>query len=642
MFSGTPHAKPQMPKCECNKPGWPDCGDMNDKMRAEYRRLDIEDVTDSVMKVMRICGLKPWEVKLAAAVIRRSFTYFEEIVEKIDRVPRKRFGKESFLHGLAHEAQMSRMDAQMAYAIVKRAFKVGYPERKTLRGLRILFPQAFYYGTGVEGRRFACLQAKLQHGDECMWLHAAHRTAEIHAVLTGLMVSEQRLFEERIECVYKALVDVLKTRILWENDTVCSCGQMTAAPSRTTWEKLASQAESVYSAEIELLYHQENKGMSSAASRSAARTPTANHSRGVSSASSRHNHGLKKGKHTLSNRQTPLEPSSVSLFDRPQCNCPKLRCWQEHGESREAPEISAECSQGPYICRWLAWDGEEEEFPEHRVPPPPMVDLCPPCLEVQPCDSKCTCTCEVCTCRPAFSGEFEEENLGEKLSKSGVEDHDTDFCWVGPLRGSSRERMARKRAREELLRAENEAEEEGEEEEFQCRCTCQYKQWAYPHLFTYLTDFKDKQPEEEEEPQPQPEPKVEESESEDLLSKPPPYGISEATYRCWVKPKSSESESKESNEEARKPPLVWVLANKPAPKPEPQITIKRQHVENTQVAPPPVAAPLPKAPVLPNKPAPTPAPGKPPLAPQKQEEKDEKLTKEDILDIIGLRLKQKK
>ncbi|EDX07858.1 GD25304 [Drosophila simulans] len=116
---------PLPPKCPCHQPDHKDCGESNRELQAEYHLLDIADVTDSVMKVMRICGLRPWEVKRAAGVIKRSLQHYEEIVQRIDRVPRKRFAKESFLHGLAHEAQMSRMDAQMAYSIVKRAFKVG-------------------------------------------------------------------------------------------------------------------------------------------------------------------------------------------------------------------------------------------------------------------------------------------------------------------------------------------------------------------------------------------------------------------------------------------------------------------------------------------------------------------------------------
>ncbi|EDX07857.1 GD17875 [Drosophila simulans] len=72
------------------------------------------------------------------------------------------------------------------------------------------------------------------------------------------------------------------------------------------------------------------------------------------------------------------------------------------------------------------------------------------------------------------------------------------------------------------------------------------------------------------------------------------------------------------------------------PKSNFQVTVKEQHHSKRASTVPP-AAPLPKAPVLPNKPAPTPAPSKPPPVPQKAEE--DKLTKEDILDIIGLRFR---
>lgn len=486
-----------------------------------------------------------------------------------------------------------------------------------------------------------------------MWLHAARRTAEIHAVLAGMMHSEQRLFEERIECVYKSLVDVLKTRIMWENDLVCTCGQPADTRARAPWQVL-SQADSIYSAEVEVLYHKENMGASTAASKTSTRVPTAAQSRALSSASSRHNHSLKKGNQTLSNRQTPLDSSAVSSLDQPRCNCAKLRCWRDGGEARESPEITAECSQGPYICRWLPYEGEGEgeQFPEHRVPYPPMEDVCPPCpSDDLPCDPECTCTCDVCTCRSHYDdgGEHEEEHLGEQLSKSGLEDHDTDFCWVAPFRGSSRERMAQQREQDEDQ--EVAVEEEGE---FQCRCTCEVKQQAYPHLFTYLMPFREKKPVLKDEPQPDLEPGENEgenevgeeergkteTESEDLLSKPPPWGISLATYRCWVKPPAPNSESTESDPQP-KPPLVVVLGDKP----KAEITVKKQHAEvQGEPSAPAAAAPLPKAPALPNKPAPTPAPSKPPLAPQKPEEKEkeDKLTKEEILDIIGLRFRPKK
>ncbi|KAI8038550.1 uncharacterized protein LOC128255046 [Drosophila gunungcola] len=602
-------APPLAPKCPCHQPEKRDCGEDSMAKLAEYRRLDIEDVTDSVMKVMRICGLRPWEVKRSAGVIKRSLQHYEEVIQRIDRVPRKRFAKESFLHGLAHEAHMSRMDAQMAYAIVKRAFK------------------AFYHGMGSEGRRYTCLQDKMTHGEECLWLHAARRTAEIHAALAGLMHSEEMLFEEPIECVYKGLYDVLQTRVVWADNMTCTCGLQTANQSH-----LPSNTASM-TTQMEVLYARENMGASSAPSKTSTRAGTQKNSTAVSTASSRHNHSLKKADQTLSRKQTPLSGSSTTKVSLPKCKCPHLRCCREGGEARESPEITAECSQGPYICRWLPFTEEDDEFPEHRVPFPPMDVVCPPCSkEDMSCDSECTCTCgQVCTCRPAFDGDddgvAEEEHLGEKLSRSGLEDYDTDFCYVAPLRGSSRERMARVKAKEQLEQVEEEEQAEAEEEDIPCRC--ELKQMCYPHLFTYLTPFGIKKSEIEEQPEDKLKFEVSESESEDLLSKPPPYGVSLDTYRCWVKPPSSSHSSDET-----KPALVLVSAEKA--KPKFQITIKEQH-HSTKPATAPPAAPLPKPPVLPNKPAPTPAPSKPPVAPQKAE--DEKLTKEDILDIIGLRFR---
>ncbi|XP_017051316.1 histone-lysine N-methyltransferase SETD1B [Drosophila ficusphila] len=590
---------PMPPKCPCHLPDRKDCGEGNAELIAMYHRQDIDDVTDSVMKVMRICGLKPWEVKRSAEVIKRSLKHYGEVVEQIDRVPRKRFAKESFLHGLAFEAQMSRMDAQMAYAIVKRAFK------------------AFYHGTGTEGRRYASLLEHMSHDTECLWLHAARRTAQIHAAFAGLMHSEEMQFEERIECVYKNLYDVLQTRFVWADDQVCTCGQHTAAQSQAI-----SNTASSNTVQMEVLYSRQVMAQSSAYSKTSTRVVTQANSVAISTASSRHNYSLKHS----------TQASSTESDSHRKCNCPHLRCCREPGEARESPEITAECSQGPFICRWLPFTEEDEDFPEHQVPFPPMDKVCPPCsTEDVSCDSECTCTCKVCTCRPKYDdGLAEEEHLGERISKTGVEDQDTDFCYVGPFRGSSVERMARLKAREKLEEVE---EEQAEEQEVQSECTCDITQHACPHIPTYLTPFRPQK--EVPEPQKLDEKdlqKVEseiESESEDLLSKPPPPGVSLETYRCWVKDPSPPHSSEET-----KPPLVVVMAEKS--KTKFQITVKEQHHSNQPAAAPP--APLPKPPVLPNKPTPTPAPAKPPVAPpQPQKVEEDKLTKEDILDIIGLR-----
>ncbi|KAH8323580.1 hypothetical protein KR074_003169 [Drosophila pseudoananassae] len=572
-------------RCKCHIPGHRDCGDDNDQLMEEYLLLDIEDVTDSVMKVMRICGLRPWEVKRSERVIRNSLTHYEEVRERIDRVPRKRFAKETFLHGLAKEGQMNRMDAQMAYAIVKRAFK------------------ALYYGTGQGGKRYICLQAGLEHNQECLWLHAARRTAAIHAVLTGMMHSEEQQFEERIECVYKNLFDVLQTRVVFADNWVCQCQQYNSKP--------ASTGVSSMTLEVEILY--QNMQLSKATSGVTSQRDLGQAAGTIppSSAPSRHNYGLKKTQNKAVSQNESLDFSANSILSQPKCKCPPLRCCREEGEAREAPEITAECSQGPYICRWLPYTEEDDKFDEHCAPFPPMEEVCPPCVNDEiSCDSECTCTCQVCTCRPHYDGDDigEEENLGEKGSKSGVEDYDTDYCWLAPFRGSSKERMEKKK-----LKVEPEVEPvkvvaEAKEALSKCCCMCRYKR-EFPHLFTYLAPFKEEQKKE-----PEPEPPAEEiknlqaNESEDLLSKPPPPGISPAGYRCWVKPQRSAT----SIEQVERPP--------------PHLVYHDPEIE--EAAAPPAKGQSPKKTTKPTATA---------AAADTVKPDEGKFTKEDILKIINLK-----
>ncbi|XP_022231137.2 uncharacterized protein LOC111080059 [Drosophila obscura] len=654
-----------MPPCPCHLPSAHHCGKELREQRADFFQRDIDDITDSVMQVMRICGLKAWEVRRTRPVIRRSFQHYDEVRYRIDRVPRKRFCKETFIHGLAHEAQMSRMDAQIAYSIVKRAFK------------------AYYHGTATEGKRLKSLMEGMTHRQECLWLHAAKRTAEIYASYAGLMHSEQLQYAERFECVYKSLYDVLSARVIWDDENHCRCGWTSAMPSQAT-------TITTITTEIEVLYHKQNMAPSSAPSGTAVvpsqlsvqvtevlvdmrSAPVLVPGSEVSSKSSRYNHGLKRVNPKKSSSRPPtVEGSKASVRKRKEpCKCPPLQCDREF--EREAPEITAECSQGPYVCRWLHYDEAEEQFKEHRVPFPPMEVICPPCAKDDlPCDPECTCTCDICTCEPAYDeAAGEEEHRGEKLSGTGIEDNDTDFCWLAPFRDWPRvddEVAVVVEPEEEASQTPNSEEEEAL---FKCRCTCEIKQRAFPHLFTYLAPFKPIKPADVEVPAVQaPEKAVEEDSTEDLLAKPPPCGVSLATYRCWLQPPPTTPS--ESQSLADEEPHIAVLAQAAKPKTAGitmDVTVKGQHHQQArQVAKAPaptarpqksatktpdirITTPAAAAPKAPPKPAAAsvPAPAQAPVAAAPaakpaptqapapaQANQEEKLTKEDILNIIGL------
>ncbi|XP_064536621.1 uncharacterized protein LOC135427129 [Drosophila montana] len=654
LFFGNQWSDPRKNKgCECWRPDVPNCGQVDRSKKSEYFESDLEDIANSLMKVMHICRLRPWEVKRCKELIKRAFRHYEEVRYRVDRVPSKRFNKENLVHDLAVEAGMSRMDSQLAYGIVKRAFR------------------AYYHGSGEGGKRMESLSKQLRHRSECLWLHAAKRTAQIFAVHVGLMYSEERQYEECIECIYKALYEELKSRIINEDTDVrgCVCGQ----PDQTQLEKKLKGWDTVSAATnmsastvktTELFFNKQTFNISKPTSPISMRmeytmismeqivTNLDQSSQKIKSSNqSVKSSGSKRVKKKKKKRET-------------KCNCPEMQCYAD----RLAPVITAECTQGPYVCRWVPFNEEEETLPKHHVPCPLIDEICPPCeRDERSCDDECTCTCQFCQCRPAYD-DYMEEAHGEKLSASGLEDHDTDYCWLAPFRDFPRV----EEEEEEQL-----PEEELEEEENECRCTCEYKQRGWPHLFTYLAPFKDVRPK----PEPEPEPCVESEQPRQS----PPYGISMTCYRCWNDPTESIDEEDyntpcpyiELLNAVHNPPKVsginMDVTVKTQHYPTPDISraknqpvkgqasrsdrssviVKRntiaalesnmkavQNQKPIQTSAKPAdqvrKTPPPKA-VLPTEAKPAPAPAAPAPAPASANtQDDDKLTKEDILDMFGL------
>ncbi|EDW74840.1 uncharacterized protein Dwil_GK15685 [Drosophila willistoni] len=642
-------------ECQCHRIDVKNCKEDDRKKQEEYFERDMDDIADSVMQVMRICGLNSWDVKHTREVIKRSFRHYDEIRYRIDRVPRKRFARENFIYDLAKKAGMSRIDCQVAYSIVKRAFR------------------AYYHGTAFEGKRVRSIVENMRHTQECLWVHAAKRTAEVHAAYKGLMYSEQQLFEERIECVYKSLHEALMSREFWDDEMQCTCTKKNAIGGIRSQD---TGFNTLNTTEVEILFRNQSIVSSEAGSQLSIRMENItnrvenmlgneNESRSQINAANQNAQGdhLKQSpsgalrasctslRQTLKAKTTFSVNTVTSELNVTKCMCPRLQCDREF--ERETPVITAECSQGPYICRWLPYNSEEEEFKEHRVPFPPLETICPACpTDTLPCDSECTCTCNVCECKPAYDIGGEEEHHGEKLSSTGLEDYDTDYCWLAPFRDWPRV------DKPHMV-------EEAEEEE---SCISASLEEGHKHravTFTYLAPFRPQKPEDKVEPQVEilPEDPVE-AEDEDLMNKRPPQGISVETYCCWNQPPPSSSSSSEDNQ------IILVLPNNQQPKISGismDVTVKKQHQQaegqqaltkqqpTTNTTPksivktnrPSKAQPHPATPrrqslitpPRPNTPAtPPPAapPTNPPNPPAPVQRRESKLTKDDILDIIGL------
>ncbi|KAH8418413.1 hypothetical protein KR222_009305, partial [Zaprionus bogoriensis] len=514
---------PETKGCECWRPENPSCKDRVEKVDTGHLvEEDIEDIVDSLMQVMRLCRLRPWEVKRLRATIRRSFHHYEEVPYRVDRVPEKRFSKENFLHDAAVLAGMSRMDCQLAFGIVKRAFR------------------AYYHGTAEHGRRTVSLAKQMRHHSGCLWGHAARRTAEIFAVYAGLMYSEQKQYEECIMYIYNALNTELQKRLVYEpsDDDVCICAKeekpfvpktrsktktskrVVAKPSGTT----LTSAYSLSVATTELFFNRQKFGESQETSAVSVHLKqmmvsmeevmgnpfTANLRPLLTAPTSEPTTSYKSDVSRMLLKAIKKFRSKRKGKKKRKCKCPEMEA-----KERPPPAITAESSQGPYICRWLPY-GDEEEFTQHCVPFPPMEKICPPCKEKEDsCDEECTCTCQVCTCPPAYDDDMlGEEEHGEQLSGTGLEDRDTDFCWLAPFRDWP------------MAEEDQDIVEEEEEQEEEQKSISEVSNLR--DSFTYLKPFRSETavPVTVKPPStPEPFEKWE-----------PPYGVRMETYRCWTEP----------------------------------------------------------------------------------------------------------
>lgn len=110
-------------KCECYGHTFCNCPDKT--LQSSIFMENVYDVAETLAQIMVICGIHQAKAKAAIDVIIYSFIHYDEIRHRIDTVPRKRLCKEDLIHDLGRKCLMSRMEAQLTYSIIKRAFKVG-------------------------------------------------------------------------------------------------------------------------------------------------------------------------------------------------------------------------------------------------------------------------------------------------------------------------------------------------------------------------------------------------------------------------------------------------------------------------------------------------------------------------------------
>ncbi|XP_053952483.1 uncharacterized protein LOC128859578 [Anastrepha ludens] len=359
-------------KCECY--GRIFCNCAHKTAESTLFMDNVYDVGETLAEVMIICGIHQAKAKAAIDVIVYSFIHYDEIRHRIDTVPRKRLCKEDLIHDLGRKCLMTRMEAQLTYSIIKRAFK------------------AFYHGTKEGGIRNHQMEKQLVHSQECLWVHAAKRTAQIFASYEGMFFTAQKNYESQIKCVYKKLYDRMQQRSTPLVVNQCSCGECI----KRKVVELTKPSKSMYSLHN---YNAESNGADNA-------LPVVK--------SVEQGEECELGASAITSSGNTVSSTTLNLPRCYQCHCPKLMC--DCDVDRVTGVASAECGQGPYKCQWVRMDEDDEELKKTCFEMPEDHECPIDCYgENAICDPECECDCESCECRPEESSDYDEvETMEEK------------------------------------------------------------------------------------------------------------------------------------------------------------------------------------------------------------------------------------
>lgn len=165
---------------------------------------NIIDLSHTLAQIMILCGIHECKAKTSVDIITYAFLNYDLVCYCLDVKPTKRLRKEDIFHELGRKCLMNRVEAHLCYNIIKRGFK------------------AFYYhapSEEEEGKE----NGNPSFSQECIYVHAAKRTAEAYAQFEGLSCEEQKGVEAKMLVIYKKFYDRLQTRNSKPLKDECNC-----------------------------------------------------------------------------------------------------------------------------------------------------------------------------------------------------------------------------------------------------------------------------------------------------------------------------------------------------------------------------------------------------------------------------------
>ncbi|KAH8380312.1 hypothetical protein KR009_009922 [Drosophila setifemur] len=163
-----------------------------------YQLFDdnLEDIAKSLAQIMLICGINTSKSCMARSIIKRAFVYHERLRTTCspNPPPGKHLNREDILQALRLKCQMEPVEAMLAYAIIKRAFK------------------AFYHGKPLVTISNPIVDAMAIHSQHSAWMHSAFKTSRIFDKYKAAFFWAHKDYERQIKVVYCELYKRMAAR----------------------------------------------------------------------------------------------------------------------------------------------------------------------------------------------------------------------------------------------------------------------------------------------------------------------------------------------------------------------------------------------------------------------------------------------
>ncbi|XP_023292720.2 uncharacterized protein LOC111676068 [Lucilia cuprina] len=305
---------------------------------------NINDVADTLVEIMIICGIHRCKAKASKSTVIKSFQFYDIKRHRFDVAieNEKGISRNDMICNFQCKCMMTYIEALLAYGIVKRAVK------------------AFYHGTPDFSIRSPITEAVILKEQEFIWQHAATRTVQLFEPYEHIFFNAHQNYAQLIVKIYKELHNRIKSRadpVLIEDYHPRGCVKKvvigTKSPPKLDGEKprCVEKCGKIEEMKNYIKILPDKK------------FPLKNVSK-----SCEFIFGYKK----LS--PPPLPPSEaqtnikktakkyeVNLPRCYQCNCPKLIC--DCDIETDTGILAIECSQGPYQCQWVRIDKNDKPDP---------------------------------------------------------------------------------------------------------------------------------------------------------------------------------------------------------------------------------------------------------------------------------------